>query len=69
MKISPVWIGVEVQARINPPHIPLIKKDPINIIEYDIIKIKMRRNPSKAASETYELKIFTFDHGQPEEFL
>ena len=28
MKISLVWISAEVQARIEPPLIPLIKKDP-----------------------------------------
>ena len=29
----------------------------------------MRQNPSDADSETYKLKIFTFEHGQSEEFL
>ena len=29
----------------------------------------MCQNPSDVASETYELKIVTFEHGQPEEFL
>ena len=29
----------------------------------------MRQNPSDVASETYKLKIATFEHGQPEEFL
>ena len=29
----------------------------------------MRQNPSDADSEMYELKIVTFEHGQPEEFL
>ena len=28
----------------------------------------MRQNPSDATSETYELKIITFEHGQLEEF-
>ena len=47
----------------------MINKDPPESNEYDIINIKMRQNPSDAVSETYELKIFTFEHGQPEEFL
>ena len=29
----------------------------------------MRQNPSDADSETYKLKIVTFEHVQPEEFL
>ena len=29
----------------------------------------MRQNPSKVASETYKLKIVTFKHVQPGEFL
>ena len=31
--------------------------------------MKMRRNPSDVAPETYKLKIVTFEHGQPEEFI
>ena len=66
MNISPVWLSAEVQARIEPPPIPLVKKEPDKVNEYDIINIKMRQNPSDADSEKYELKIVTFDHGQPE---
>ena len=51
------------------PPISLVKKEPKNVNEYDIINIKMCRNLSDANSETYELKIVTFEHGQPEEFL
>ena len=69
MKIYPAWISAEVQARIEPPPIPLIKKEPPESNEYAIIKIKMHQNPLDAASETYTLKIVTFEHGQPEEFL
>ena len=69
MKISPIWISAEVQKRIKPPSNHVVKKEPDKVNEYVIIKIKMRRNPSDANSETYELKIVTFEHGQPEEFL
>ena len=34
-----------------------------------IIKIKIRRNPTSAASETYNVNMNTFDDGQPEKFL
>ena len=69
MNISPLWISAEVQARIKPPPIPIIRKETDDVSECDIIKIKMRRNPSDADSETYGLKIAIFEHGQPEEFL
>ena len=44
------WLITEFQARIDPPPITWIKKEPPEANEYDIIKIKMRRNPSDAAS-------------------
>ena len=69
MKLSPVWLSAEVQAWIKPPTIPLIKKETDDASECKIFKIKMCRNPSDANSETYELKIATFEHSQPEEFL
>ena len=67
-KNSPVWLSAEFQARIKHSLILLIKKYPKESNEYDIIKIKMRWNPSDAASEMYKLKIVTFKHSQPEEF-
>ena len=39
------------------------------MIECDIIKIKIRWNPSVADSEKYELEIATFENGQLEEFF
>ena len=69
MKNYPVWLSAEVQACIEPPTILLIKKEPPEANKYAIIKINMHQNPLDAASETYTLKIVTFEHGQPEEFL
>ena len=69
MNTSPICLSAELQAWINPPPITLIKKEPDNVNEYDIIKIKILWNLSDANSETYELKIVTFEHDQPEEFL
>ena len=34
-----------------------------------IVKVKMRRNPSSAESETYNINMNTFYDGQPGEFL
>ena len=58
-----------MQAYIEPPPIPLIKKETDDASKCDIIKIKMLWNPSDVDSEMYELNIATFEHGQPEEFL
>ena len=69
MKNSLGLLSAEVQARIDLPPIPIIKKDPQESNEYDIININMRQNPSDAASEMYKLNIVTFENGQPEEFL
>ena len=66
MNISPPWISVEIQEHIKPTPILLINKDPEEVNEYDIIKIKIFQNTSVAASETYKIKIVTFEHGQPE---
>ena len=68
MKVSPSWISSEIQAQIEPPPIPIVKNEPVEVNKYDIIKINMHWNPYSTESETYELKIVTFDHGQPEEF-
>ena len=66
MKTSPVWISAEVQVRIESPPILLVKKEPKKFNKYDIIKIKKRRNLSDANSETYKVKIVTFEHIGPE---
>ena len=66
MNISPVWMNTYLQARIKQPPIPLINKETDDVSECDIININMRRNPSDAKSETCNLDIVMFEHGQPE---
>ena len=63
------WLNEDVQARIDPPPIPLIKATNRNTEETNIIKVKIRQDPASATSETYELKVQTFKNGKPEEFL
>ena len=58
-----------MQARIDPPLIPLIKADFKEENSKSIIKFKMRLNLASSASEPYELEMATFENGQPEEFL
>ena len=62
-------LNTDVQACIEPPSTPLIKSTAVKIEECNIINIKMRRYPASAVSETYELKVQTFENGKPEEFL
>ena len=63
------WLNTDVQARIKPPPIPLIKATKVETEETNIIKIKMRQEPASATSETYKLKVQTFKNGKPEEFI
>ena len=67
--INNKWINVDFQARIEPPPIPLIKAKNRNTEETDIIKIKMRQYPASTTSETYKLKVQTFEKLKLEEFL
>ena len=46
-----------------------MKKQTHNVSECDIIKIKMIQDPSDANSETYKLKIATFENVKLEAFL
>ena len=66
INISPSWLSAEVQAQIKTLPIPLVSKEPNKFIDYDIIKINMCQKPSDADSEAYDLKIVTFEIGQPE---
>ena len=58
-----------MQARIEPLLISLVKLEVDDDCTTHIIKVKMRRNTSSAASEMYNVNMNTFDDGQPEEFL
>ena len=66
MKISPFWFSAEVEEKIEPPPILLIKKAPKEVNKYDIINIKVSQNPSDVASETYKLKMINSENGQLE---
>ena len=63
------WLNSDVQARIEPPPITLLKATAGKTEETHIIKIKMRREPASSTSETYELKVQTFENGKPKYFL
>ena len=59
------WLSADMQARIDPPPIPLLKVEVGGDRTTHIIKVNMWRNSSSAASETYNVNMNTFDDGQP----
>ena len=63
------WISADILTHINPQPIPLIKVELDDYCTTHIIKVKMLRNPSSAASEMYNVNMNMFDDGQPEEVL
>ena len=58
------WLSADVQERNDLLLIQLIKVEEEEEKSSNIIKVKMRRNPASAASETYELNMAMFKHGQ-----
>ena len=58
-----------MQARIETPRVPLVKLKLEDERTTRIIKFKMQRNSSSAASETYNINMTTFNDSKPEEFL
>ena len=66
LHLNPAYLSAEMKARIWPLPIPLIKAAMKYMSKCNIINIKMHCNLSAANSETYELKITTFENGQPE---
>ena len=63
------WLNADVQAHIEPPPILLIKATSVKMEKFNIININMRQDPAWTASETYELKVQTFENDKQEEFL
>ena len=59
-------ISADMQSRIKPLSIPLIKVEVYDYCTTHIIKVKILRNSSSAASETYNVNMNTFYDGQPE---
>ena len=66
MNTSGPCLSFEIQAQIEPSLMPLIKPKLVEQKETNIIRVKIRRNPSQAASETYKVNISNFKDNQPE---
>ena len=62
-------LSADMQVHTKSPPIPLTKLEVDDDRTTHIINVNMRRNPSSAASKTYNVNMNTFDDGQPEEFL
>ena len=62
-------LSADMQARIETPRVPLVKLKLEDERTTRIIKFKMQRNSSSAASETYNINMTTFNDSKPEEFL
>ena len=56
-------------AHLEPTLIPL-NKETSNGKSYEYyVKLKLSRDPTYSMSELYELRMFLFENGMPEEFL
>ena len=59
------WLSSDMQAYIDPPPIPIFKVEVGGDYKTHIIKVEMRKNPSSAASETYNVNMNMFDVFHP----
>ena len=57
------------QPHVKPPPIPLIQETYDGKSGKDVVKLKLRRDPTSYTSDLYESKMSLFDNGKPEEFL
>ena len=56
------------QLHIEPPPILLIKEEHDGNSEKDIVKIKLRRDPTSSTLDLYDFKMSLFDNGELKEF-
>ena len=69
LRVEPNWLSAEVQARIEPPPTPIASPKEFKERACNTIKVKRRRNPTSAGSETYEFKMTIFENGKPKRLL
>ena len=63
------WNSGMTQALMVPPPIPLIKGTYDGQPDKDIVKLKLRRDPTSSTSDIYEFSMSLFENGDMEEFL
>ena len=54
------------QMHVEPSPISLIKSKHNNTSDKDIVKLKVRGDPTSSLSDLYEFKLALFDNGEPE---
>ena len=57
------------QPHLYPPSIPIIKENHYGKSDKDVVKLKLRRDPTLPTSNLYGFKISLFDNGEPVKFL
>ena len=57
------------QPHVETPLIPLVKENYDGKSDKDIVKLKLRRDPTSPTSDLYEFKMSFFESVEPEEFL
>ena len=63
------WMTGMTHPHVEPPPIPLIQETYDGNPDKDLVKLKLRRDPTSSTSDLYEFKISLFDNGEPEEFF
>ena len=58
-----------IQMHLEPPPISLIKSNHNDKSDKDIVKLKLRRDPTSYLSELYEFNLDFIYNGETEEFL
>ena len=56
-------------SHVEPPPIPLVKEMSTSKSYGDYVKLKLLRDPMSSTSDLYELRMSSFEHGGPEEFI
>ena len=63
------WGADTNTAHVETPPIPLVKETSTVKSYGDYVKLKMHRDPTSSTSDLYEIRMYLFDHGAPEEFI
>ena len=63
------WNSGMTQSHVEPLPINLIKGTYDGKSDKDIVKLKLRRDPTSSKLDLYEFSMSLFDNGDPEEFF
>ena len=60
------WNLGTIQVHVDPPPVPLVKRNTNEKLDKDCVKVKLHRYPTSEKSNLYKFKISLFDNGKPE---